>query len=103
MTQGLTEPAGKGVNVSRKFLLCWQRQREPQLKPPPSRSVQQFGMVRGRSDNRVAGQFVDLHEERRNDPLDLTGFVNIASLFANGVKLIKKKYAGRGPGIIKNA
>src|ERR1700680_2878651 len=59
-------------------------------------------MICGRSDNRVARQFIDLHEERGDDPLYFTGLMNVASLFSNGIKLIKKKHARDGAGIIKN-
>ena len=63
---------------------------ESQLKPPPNRSVEQFGMIGRGDDDDMARQLVDLQEERADDPLDLPCFVNVAAFLADRVELVEE-------------
>ncbi len=72
-----------------------ERHVDPELEAPPDRAVQQFGMI-GRGDHHdIARQLVELHQQKRDDALDLTGLVDVAALFADRIEFVEKKNAGR--------
>ena len=77
--------------------------RKAKLKTSPHGAVQKLAVIgRGHGDY-IARQLVDLHQQRRDDPLNLAGLVRIAALFADGVEFVEEQYAGRCPCIIENA
>lgn len=41
----------------------------------------------------IAGQLIELHQQKRHDALYFAGFVDVTALLSNGVKLIEKQYA----------
>lgn len=60
-------------------------------------------MVGGRDNDDVARQFIHLHQQRGDDPLNLAGFVSVAALLPDGVKLVKEQNAGHGPDVVEDA
>lgn len=50
------------IEKYRKSIERGLRQREPQLKTPPYRAIQQFGVVRRRDGYHIARQLIDLHQ-----------------------------------------
>ena len=66
------------------------RHGKPQLKAPPHRAIEKFGVVcRGYRDH-VARELIDLHQQERDDAFDLAGFVNVAALFSDRIELVEK-------------
>ncbi len=57
--------------------------REPQLKPPPHRAIEELGVVRGSDRDHVARELINLHQQKRHDAFDLAGLVNVAALLAD--------------------
>lgn len=48
----------------------------------------------GRADHhRVAGQTVHLHEQRGNQPFDLTGFLRVAALLSDRIEFVEEQHA----------
>jgi len=58
-------------------------------------------MIRRRNGNDVTRQLINLHQQKGNDTLNLTGLVIVSALLADGVELIKKKYARDGSCIVE--
>lgn len=76
---------------------------EPQLKPPPHRTIEQFGVVcRGDCDH-VTRELIDLHQQERDDAFDLAGFVDVAALLSDRIELVKKQYARHSARIVEEA
>ncbi len=50
-------------------------------------------MVGGGNDYNVARQLIELHKQKRNNALNFTGFMNVATLFADCIKFVEKQYA----------
>ena len=74
---------------------------EAQLKAPPDRTVEKLGVVRGRNHDDVARQLIQLHQQERDDTLDLAGLVRIAALLTYRIELIEEQDARPGPNIVK--
>ena len=74
---------------------------QPQLKAPPDGLVEQFAVIGCANGNDIARQLIELHEQKRDNPLNLAGFMRITALFANCVELIKEKDARSGPDIVE--
>ena len=83
------------------MLAIGRRKGEPKLEATPYGAIKQFSMVAGGDDDDVAGQLVELHQEKRNHSLDFAGLVRITALFADGIELVKKQHAGLCPDEIK--
>lgn len=76
---------------------------DPQLETAPDGAVQQLGMI-GRCDHdHVAGKLVELHEKERDYALDLARFMDVATLFADGVELVEKEHTRHRPCIFEQA
>ena len=68
---------------------------DPKLKTPPYGAIQKLRMIGRRYGNDVAGQLIELHQQERDDPLDLTGFMDVAPFFSDGIELVEEQHAGR--------
>ena len=74
---------------------------DPKLEAPPHGAVEQLSMI-GRGDHHdIARELVELHEQERDDTLDLAGLVDITPLLADRVELIEEQDARRCPHILK--
>lgn len=60
-------------------------------------------MIGCRYDDDIAREMVELHQQERDDALDFAGFVNVATLLPDGVKLVEEEDAGRRTGIFEEA
>src|SRR3546814_20651822 len=52
-------------------------------------------MIGRRYDDDIARELVELHQQERDDALDLAGLVNVAALLPDGVELVEEEDAGR--------
>src|SRR5207244_2043320 len=75
------------------FDTCRRLECEPHLEPTPRCSIEQFSMVGGANHDDMRREAVNLQEERRDDTLDLSCFVGVASLFGDRVELIEEEDA----------
>ena len=71
---------GEGFQKGGDLIPVRRRQGQPQLESSPHGAVEQFGMVRGGDDDDVAGEFVDLHEQRRHNAFYLARLVPVAAV-----------------------
>lgn len=79
----------------------WRRKGQAQLKTPPNSAIQQLRVIGGRDDDDTAGKAVDLKQQAGNDPFDFACLVNVASLLAHHIELIKEEHAGYGAHIVE--
>ena len=88
----------------KKFLdarLVGGRKVQPQLKAPPDSFVEQFAVIGCANGYDVARQLIELHKEKRDNPLYFAGFMRITALFADCVELVEEKDARSGPDIVE--
>lgn len=76
---------------------------ESKLKPTPHCAVQQFRMVGRGHGHDITRKLVDLHEQKRYHALYFAGFVIVATLFSDGIELVKQEHAWDGPHIFEQA
>lgn len=88
---GTGRPSLQPLNLA---LTAGLRQRQTDLHPPPHSAVKQLGVVGRRDDDDVAGEPVDLQQERTHDPLDFASLVCVASLLGNSIELVEEQDAG---------
>src|ERR1017187_5744066 len=100
-TGGFAKMLHEDCNVCCKLLVGGQRQVKPYLKTAPGGAVEQLGVVGGGYDNCVAGQFVNLHEQRRDDTLDFAGFMNVSPFLSYRIELIEEKDARRSASVVE--
>lgn len=60
-------------------------------------------MIGCRYDDDIAREMVELHQQERDDALDLAGLVNVAALLPDGVELVEEEDAGRRADIFEEA
>ena len=60
-------------------------------------------MVRGRNDDYVARQLIQLHEQEGHDAFDLASLVRVTALFSDRVEFVEKQDAWLRPNIIKKS
>jgi len=101
--QRFTEPALAILEPGEHLRLLRQRQVKTYLEAPPDRPIEKLRMVCRGHDQHVAGQIVDLEEQRAEDSLDLPRVVLVSAFFAESVELIEKKHTGAGPGIVEES
>lgn len=51
-------------------------------------------MIRGRHHNYIAWQLIKLHQQERDDTLDLARFMRISALLADCIEFVEKKNTG---------
>ena len=68
---------------------------DAKLEPPPDGAIKQLGMIGCRDGDDVAGKLVQLHQKEGNDPLDLAGLADVASLLPDRIELVEEEDAGR--------
>ncbi len=86
-----------------RFDLLRRRPRElqPDLEASPYRTIEEFGVIRGRDDDNVGGESVDLKKQRAHDSLDLAGLVDVAPLLLDGVEFVEEEHAAPRPHVLK--
>src|SRR3546814_16645773 len=60
-------------------------------------------MIGRRYDDDIARELVELHQQERDDALDLAGLVNVAALLPDGVELVEEEDARRRADIFEEA
>ena len=83
------------------LLLARGWQLEPDLEAAPHGAIEQLRVVgRGNRDD-VAGQRVDLEQQRTHDPLDLARLVEVSPLLADGVELVEEQDAAARSSVLE--
>ena len=95
-------PFPEAFNESGQLLLVGSGQGETQFEAAPYRAVQKFSVVRCRYNDDIARQVVDLHEEGRDNPLDLAGLVGIATFLSDRIEFVKKQHTRRSPRVVEH-
>lgn len=74
---------------------------DPELETSPHGAVEQLGMI-GRCDNdNIARQLIELHEQERDNALDLARLMNVSAFLPDGVELVEKEDARHRPRIFE--
>lgn len=76
---------------------------DPKLEAPPDRPIQQLSMVGGGHHHDVAGQLIELHQQKRDDAFDLACLVDVAAFLPHRVELVEEQHAGRRPYVFEQA
>lgn len=80
-----------------------ERHVDPQLEAPPNGPIKQLGMVGRCHHHDIARELVELHEQERNNALNLAGLMDIAAFLADRVELIEEQDARGRPHIFEQA
>lgn len=60
-------------------------------------------MIGRSNDDHVAGELVELHQEKGDDSFDLAGFVDVPALLAEGIELVEEQHARCGARVLEKA
>lgn len=55
------------------------------------------------NDDHITWQLIELHKQKRHDPFDFAGFVNVSALLTDSIELVEKKNARRCTRIFEEA
>jgi hypothetical protein len=83
------------------LLTIWGREGETQLETSPDCAVQKFRMVGRGDDDDVARHLVELHQQKRNNPLDLARLMSVAAFFPDGIEFIEEQDAGLRSNVVE--
>ncbi len=63
---------------------------DAKLEAAPNGAIKKLGVIGRRDCDDIARQLIELHQEERDDPLNLARLVHVAALFADGVELVEE-------------
>jgi hypothetical protein len=85
------EPLACQRKIVGDLVSVWRRQLQFKLKATPYGTVEQFRVIRCTYDNDMGRKVVDLEQKGTHNALNLPGLMNVTSLLAQRVELVKKE------------